>query len=526
MQFNKAPLSVMILASVGLVACGGGGGGGGSTTPTNDPSFQEQAVSNGQVSFQDGASLATFSLSGSSFAVDTGSTTPATALPAGFDTANYFGAVDPGASSPFWWEGWTAHVAGGDGSLLSSTVHPLSDNYGNTQSPNIDPAGSSACSTLDTDFLDGGTVDILGETFPVCIINETALTNNADGSTVSLPNNHVFLLDGFAAVGNGGGQQADPATVNNVTLEIAEGTMVFGSTQTSGSLVVTRGSNLVVNGSAEAPVVFSGVETVADPSGSAGTDVITDASPTDLSGRGEFGGIVIDGWARSNNQNADNEASSEVDVDLTDGFRWYGGTDDSDSSGSITYAVIAESGVTFRADEEIQGLTLEGVGSGTTIEHLQILGSEDDGIEWFGGTVDVKWAVINGVDDDALDMDLGYRGNVQFAIVRQGASNGNYGIESDGNGDDFAATPPTEPVLANITILGNAGRSDEVTTGAKHREGWQGQVYRAVYMDDTAASTAFEGGCLDIDSELPAELAYYDAIFACSPANLADDDEN
>ncbi|MBA2409321.1 MAG: hypothetical protein H0V62_05970, partial [Gammaproteobacteria bacterium] len=192
-------------------------------------------------------------------------------------------------------------------------------------------------------------------------------------------------------------------------------------------------------------------------------NIITDPNPTNLSGRGTFGGLVIDGFARVNSANAAGETTSEVDRVLTDGFRSYGGRLDTDNSGSIRFLVIAESGVAFRPDEEIQGLTLEGVGSGTRIQFVQVLGSEDDGVEWFGGSVNADHLVINGADDDSLDMDLGYRGRVQYALALQGTTNGNYGIESDGNGDNFNAVPFTAPRIANVTILGNKGRIDENT---------------------------------------------------------------
>jgi len=254
-------------------------------------------------------------------------------------------------------------------------------------------------------------------------------------------------------------------------------------------------------------------------------NIITDPNPTNLSGRGTFGGLVIDGFARVNSANAAGETTSEVDRVLTDGFRFYGGRLDTDNSGSINYLVIAESGVSFRPDEEIQGLTLEGVGSGTQISYVQVPGSEDDGIEWFGGTVNADHLLINGADDDSLDMDLGYRGRVQYALALQGATNGNYGIESDGNGDNFNAVPFTAPRIANVTILGNKGRIDENTTGALHREGWRGQVYRSVYAN-TGPVARFEDGCLDIDDLLPTTLLYRDAIFGCAPPRtLAAPDE-
>ncbi|MFB6259502.1 MAG: hypothetical protein ABEJ96_02335, partial [Thiohalorhabdaceae bacterium] len=163
-------------------------------------------------------------------------------------------------------------------------------------------------------------------------------------------------------------------------------------------------------------------------------------------------------------------------------FGWASGSsnaDNADSSGTLQHVIIGESGTTFQTDEEVQGLTLEAVGSGTTINYLQVLGSNDDGIEWFGGQVDASHIVINGQNDDGLDMDLGYQGNVQFALVRFASDQGNRGIESDNN-SSFGAQPYSMPNLANVTILGTKGLDSKTTTAALHREGFRGEVYSSV----------------------------------------------
>jgi hypothetical protein len=530
MILKQSKLALAVVASLGVAACGGSdnGGGGGNGDNNTPDSLQQDAVDNGQVSFTAASDISGFSIDSDTYAVDAGGTTPATSLPGSLDSNDYYGAVDPSTASQAdaWWFGWTAHSTGVDGSILDIDYHPLEAELDASGTPSITAAGSEACATVDPDFTAAGTVDVFGQDFPVCVIGPDALSNNADGSTVSLPNNHVFILDGIVEVGNGGSSGQSPGDPNEVTVNIAEGTQIFGAdnTDNGGALVITRGSNINVNGTADAPVVMGGVSVTTDGSGAI-TGVSGD--PTDLSGRGEFGGLVIDGFASSNAGDSNGEVESEV---VPEGdTRVFGGNTDNDDSGSIQYLVIAESGFAFRPNEEVQGLTLEAVGSGTSIEYVQILGSDDDGIEWFGGTAGVSHAVIAGATDDSLDMDLGYRGTVQYALVKQGAQYGNRGIESDGNGDDFDAQPFTAPVLANVTILGNAGNSGrdsaESTTGALHREGWRGDVWRSVISDDTIAGGQFTEGCLDVDDVLPSDLQYVDAIFNCDAGSVVAADD-
>lgn len=191
---------------------------------------------------------------------------PATRLPLGFEQNTYFGAVDPDATTP-WWDGWTAHVAAGDGTLIKQNIHPLSDNVGT----DISPSTVNRCRTIDTDFRNGGSVEVFGETFPVCIVRTNALSNQTNGPgqplEVNLTNDHVYVLSGFVNVGNGGTQGIRPATATKVVVNVEEGTQIFGDTNTDGSLVITRGSDINVNGTAEMPVVMSGVTTTLTAAG-------------------------------------------------------------------------------------------------------------------------------------------------------------------------------------------------------------------------------------------------------------------
>lgn len=258
-----------------------------------------------------------------------------------------------------------------------------------------------------------------------------------------------------------------------------------------------------------------------------GSVISITSDPADLSGRGKWGSLVISGYGEINNADDNDQTTTEA---VPDGVtRWFGGTDNDDSSGSIRYVILAETGEAFRPDEEVQGLTIEGSGAGTTISHVQVTNSDDDGIEWFGGAASADHVVIQGVTDDSLDMDLGYQGTVQFGLIRQGANFGDRIIESDNNGSDFGALPKTTPILANITLFGNAGNGgtgDANTMGALHREGMGGQLYRSVIADDSEAGAQFDLGCLDVDDELDEDLEYGDVLFNCAAGGLVDDTDD
>jgi hypothetical protein len=232
---------------------------------------------------------------------------------------------------------------------------------------------------------------------------------------------------------------------------------------------------------------------------------------TKLGGRGEWGGLVLTGYGKVNNGDTNGQTTSEA---VPDGVtRYYGGNSNGDTSGSLKYIVLAETGEAFRPDEEVQGLTMEAVGSGTQVSYVQVTNSDDDGIEWFGGAAKNDHLVISGQADDCLDIDLGFQGTIQFAICITGKTHGDKVIESDNNGDNFGATPKTSPIMANLTLLGDTG--NEGKGSVVHREGFGGEVYRSVITDNKLTGGTF-GKCLDIDSELDEDMFYGDVVFNCS----------
>jgi hypothetical protein len=381
-----------------------------------------------------------------------------------FEATGYIGAVDPNTDDP-WWRDWT--LISDAGSLSPPNLppdalfHPLEVEIVNGT---ISPAQAASC-PVGTAALEQAT--LFGVNFPICVISAPITTD------VTLTNGHVYLLKGTIDVGNGGAQGATPQTVTPVVLTIEPGTQIFGDTTADTSaIVITRGSKIMAVGTREMPIVMSSADN-GNPSTSAGNNFF---------GYNEWGGVIIDGFAPVN---AGAEVVSEAAPDGV--TRYFGGADPTDSSGRIEYVVVTESGQEFRPNEEIQGITLEGAGSGTLLDFVQVHHSGDDGIEFLGGLANLRHAVITGVDDDSLDMDLGYQGGVQFLIARQTADRGNNTIESDNNGDNFDAQPRTLPTIANITLLGNTGRPEDTTVGALHREGFGGFLHKVIIADDLNA---------------------------------------
>jgi len=402
------------------------------------------------------------------------------------------------------------------GSLKAVDFNPLAAEIAAGTLAPADVTGGHSCPT-GTSKGESTSVELEGVTFPVCLLS-SHLTGN---TTYTLTNDYVYVLTEYIKVGNGGVEDTTAANADATILNIDAGVQIFADAGNKAGIRVTRGATINVNGTATMPVIMSAADF--DLSGGEIT------GGTDYTGRGEWGGLVVNGYAPVNGGddtgNVPNESSSEA-APATETDVFYGGNDAADSSGSMTYLVIAESGVAFQPDAELQGLTLEGVGSGTTISYVQVLGSEDDGIEWFGGSVDVDHIVINGQDDDGLDFDDGYNGNVSFAIIRLGSNDGDTGIEADGgkaSGDAYST-----PTLSNITILGNVGKSSKSTKGANFKENFSGKLYRSAFVADSANTVVagdFDGACIDVDTATAAANAKMVDVVCSSAASISTGDD-
>ncbi|NNC47837.1 MAG: hypothetical protein HKO13_05325 [Sphingomonas sp.] len=254
-----------------------------------------------------------------------------------------------------------------------------------------------------------------------------------------IPNNAgtIYALSGKVEVGVDTG--ADGSTGDPAILTIEDGVTIFGATGAD-FLAVNRGSQLVVDGRADSPVVMTSRANVVGTS--------TDSSI------GQWGGLVILGQAPAEGCTA---APCGNPVEGTAGSL-YGGPDANDSSGRIEYLQVRYAGFEVDTNNELNGITLGGVGAGTIFNHVQVHNSSDDGIEWFGGRVSQKYLVLTGNDDDSLDADVGYRGGTQYAIVIQRADGGDKlaEIDSPGNQD---LEPGTNWEISNFTWV--TPQSDE-----------------------------------------------------------------
>jgi hypothetical protein len=165
---------------------------------------------------------------------------------------SYFGAVDPGAATP-WWDGWTIRQAGIEGNLPGGDFHPLQVEI---EGGTLAPASSNDCANIAGGLTEAEDVAIFGVTFPVCVIRDGDL----DG-VYTLSNDHIYILDGTVQVGNGDVESAsDPGTVREDVLTIEPGTQIFGISDTDPSLVITRGSRIEASGTADLPIIFGAVD--------------------------------------------------------------------------------------------------------------------------------------------------------------------------------------------------------------------------------------------------------------------------
>jgi hypothetical protein len=353
-------------------------------------------------------------------------------------------------------------------------------------------------------------VNIFGQSFPVCVLNQDISAN------VTLTNDHVYVLEKAIKVGDGDAATG-PSGTKNATVTVEPGTQIFGYNGLQTGLIVTRGSRINAAGTADLPIIMAAVEAT----GTGSSVQITD-DPTDLSKRGQWAGLVLSG-AGENNFCTGSAGSGNLfsEAAPTGVQRYFGCNNNSDTSGTVEYVIIAESGLGFRPNQEVQGLTLEGVGSGTRINYLQVLGSEDDGIESFGGAASASNLVINGVDDDGLDFDEGAQATFQRALVIMGSANGDKGIEADNAGPNDDATPVSRVNFVNLTILGDVGVGGGTSKGANLREGFGGRLFRSGIVD-RSATVGFGDSCLDFDNEVDEFTELRDLVVDCGAGGTAD----
>jgi hypothetical protein len=231
------------------------------------------------------------------------------------------------------------------------------------------------------------------------------------------------------------------------SLTIEAGTIVKaqnGQGVEATALVIAAGASINAIGTEDSPIIFTDIEDSIDY----GDGIISpNRKPTDT---GKWGGIIILGKAI-----VGEDGGSDDIEGIAEGYAWtsYGGNNDADSSGSFSYVSIRHSGTQLAGGDEIQGLTLGGIGSGTTLNNIEVVGSNDDGIEIFGGAAQITNIVILNQRDDAIDLDEGFRGTLTNAVIVM-RSNSDNPFEIDGT-EDSTGTIGGSFTINDATVYAN-----------------------------------------------------------------------
>jgi hypothetical protein len=236
---------------------------------------------------------------------------------------------------------------------------------------------------------------------------------------------NIYLIKGFYYVRDG------------ATLTIQPGTVIRGDQDTKGTLLIERGAKLIANGTIGQPIVF--------------TSNIAPGSRA----YGDWGGVVLCGKAAINVPGG----TAIIEGGPTSVYGGGANPDDADNSGSLKFVRIEFPGIPFVPDKEINGLTMGAVGSGTTLDYIQISYCGDDSYEWFGGTVNAKHLIAYRGWDDDFDTDFGYRGMIQYAVSLRDKDiadpgSGSNSFESDNDGSGSTNTPVTQPIFSNVSSFG------------------------------------------------------------------------
>jgi hypothetical protein len=303
---------------------------------------------------------------------------------------------------------------------------------------------------------------------------------------LTLTKDVIWELNGKVVVGNG------------VTLTIEPGTIIKGREGTgslASALIVARGGMIDARGTADEPIIFTSINDNIEVGQKAGTNL-------DENDRGLWGGVLILGYAPSSFE-GDSEISQIEGIPADDDYGRYGGNDPEDNSGYFQYVSIRHGGALIGSGNEINGLTLGGVGSGTLIDHVEVVGNVDDSFEWFGGTVNSSNLVAWAGGDDGLDIDQAYSGTITNALVIQG-NIADHALEIDGP----EGTLQGAFTIDGLTIIGDPSAPDGEI--ADFRDGAMGTIRNVfikgfgaaqdVELDDAGSAGNYNDGSLVFDA--------------------------
>jgi len=285
---------------------------------------------------------------------------------------------------------------------------------------------------------------------------------------------NTYLLQGAVFVRQG------------ATLTIQAGTQVVGEHSSLGTLVVARGGHINAIGTREAPIVF------------------TSDRPVGSRARGDWGGLILNGSAPLNVPGGVKEGEGDTGE--------FGGNNVNDNSGTLRYVRVEYAGIEFSPDNELNGIAFQGVGAQTTVDHIQVHFNLDDAMEFFGGTVNVKYALATAAGDDSFDWTDGWRGKGQFWIAQQKGDDADNGFECDNLEGIVDASPRSNPTIYNVTLVGSPGRTagDGSTHGMVLRRGTAGTLRnfiilgfkQAAYDVRDASVAQAQNGALSLDNAI------------------------
>lgn len=264
----------------------------------------------------------------------------------------------------------------------------------------------------------------------------SVISDNGSGTgTVTWKKGDDITLQGFVFVNDGQVLTIEPGAV----VKFKE-----GQGATASALIIASGGTIIANGNSEEPIIFTSELDLLD--GTLSKDSY-----------GLWGGLIILGDAPLNTESS--EAFIEG-IPTSEPRALFGGQNPEDYSGELSYISIRYPGTILNEGNEINGLTLGGVGNNTKINNIEIINSADDGIEIFGGTVNIKHAICINSHDDIIDFDLGYQGKMQFILGLQNEQVGDNLIEINGGIEPVNGLPITKPTIANATFIGNSRSSN------------------------------------------------------------------
>lgn len=322
-------------------------------------------------------------------------------------------------------------------------------------------------------------------------VREEILIQDYGGGTgtVTWQNDKSYLIEGFVFVNDGQVLQIEPGTVIRART---------GQGASASALIVARGGKIIAEGTPDEPIVFT-VE----------GDDLKGSVPLDA--KGLWGGLIILGNAPINAPVGESHIEG---IPLIEPRGLYGGFDPEHDAGILRYVSIRHGGTNIGEGNEINGLTLGGVGQATTIDHIEVISNADDGVEFFGGSVNCSHMLASFCGDDAFDFDEGYHGHCQFLLAIMDAENGDHAAEHSGGQYLSQSTPYTVPVIANATYIGHNSQKDSSLISFNSNGG--GLYYHSVFADQpTGIELEYDenrSNCYD--QFLRGNLAFYNNIFS------------